>query len=305
MHVRCDFFRSLDSLSDSSPILFLRYQIIPQHDAFLSYLILGIVKISDGGNPGKVQRLFVTTRSDFTIYYKVRRAVVQDNDDVVQLINNHSKSLRKIYGDFYIAELILEPNHANRQVIVAEYDGIAVAVMILNGIVNYDMINNAFKLETFYGLRKPHPDDMTKVPEAEQPTADGETLSMVFVPEQIEHHRLNSGVLSSRSSSESFSSSSRATEDDFELPTDVAADLEIIIGQEDEFDDSYDDSLSFFGTLEDQVTCVMLSYTDEEFGRWAKKNKSSELRKWCLKFSKNILLQLPWQLLHSSFYLMH
>ncbi|KAK9704483.1 Cilia- and flagella-associated protein 61, N-terminal domain [Popillia japonica] len=231
-----------------------------------------------GGNPGKVQRLFVTTRSDFTIYYKVRRAVVQDNDDVVQLINNHSKSLRKIYGDFYIAELILEPNHANRQVIVAEYDGIAVAVMILNGIVNYDMINNAFKLETFYGLRKPHPDDMTKVPEAEQPTADGETLSMVFVPEQIEHHRLNSGVLSSRSSSESFSSSSRATEDDFELPTDVAADLEIIIGQEDEFDDSYDDSLSFFGTLEDQVTCVMLSYTDEEFGRWAKKNKSSELQ---------------------------
>ncbi|KAI4464446.1 cilia- and flagella-associated protein 61 [Holotrichia oblita] len=229
------------------------------------------------GHPGKVQRLFMTTRSDFTIYYKVRRAVVQDNDDVVQLINNHSKSLKKIYGDFYIAELILEQAYANRQVIVAEYDGIAVAVMILNGIVNYEMINHAFKLETFYGLRKPHPDDLTKVAETEPATTDGETLSMVFVPEQIERNRIPSEMTprcSEDESSRSLSNTSRVTEDDFELPTDVAADLEIIIGHDVEGDESCDDSLSFFGTLEDQVTCVMLSYTDEEFGRWAKKNKS-------------------------------
>lgn len=94
--------------------------------------------------------------------------MVQDNDDVVNLIHDHSKILKKLYGDYYIAELIQDQHkHEGRLVIVAEYGGEAVAVMILNQTVNYEILNHAFKLETFYGLKKPDPRDDIKQPEAD------------------------------------------------------------------------------------------------------------------------------------------
>lgn len=122
-----------------------------------------------------MQRIFLTKRSDFVTYYKIRRAVEQDNDDVVKLIDQHSKTLKKLYGEYYIGELISEKRHSDRQVMVAEYDGVAVGVMILNKTLNYDIVNHAFKLETFYGLKKPHEADVTKLAEAECATNDQET----------------------------------------------------------------------------------------------------------------------------------
>ncbi|GJQ86024.1 hypothetical protein Trydic_g14968 [Trypoxylus dichotomus] len=222
------------------------------------------------GSPSKLQRLYLTTRCDFVTYYKIRRAVVQDNDVVTKLINQNARALQKIYGDYYIAELILESAHSDRNVIVAEHNGEAVAVMILNKVVNYEMVNNAYKLETFYGLRKPHPADMHKVTEPEHAPPEEDTFSLVSVPEKLDARSTQwedrSGVF------ETTSDISRSTEDDFELPTDVAADLEIIISNVDfEKSDSYDDSASFLGTLEDQVTCAILSYTAEQFDKWKEK----------------------------------
>lgn len=71
------------------------------------------------------------------IKYKMRRAVEEDNDDLVPLIETNSKRLQEMYGSFYIAELLTRHKDSGRQIIVAEHKGIAVAVLILNQAVNY------------------------------------------------------------------------------------------------------------------------------------------------------------------------
>lgn len=69
--------------------------------------------------------------------YKMRRAVEEDNDDLVPLIDTNSKRLKEIYGSFYIAELLTRHKGTGRQIIVAEHKGVAIAVLILNKIINY------------------------------------------------------------------------------------------------------------------------------------------------------------------------
>lgn len=107
----------------------------------------------------KVQSLFIFTRSRYVSKYKVRRAVEEDNDDLVELINTHSSLLQEFYGDFYIAELLTIFSECGRQIIVAEHKEEAVAVMCLNEAINYDLLNQNFELRPFYGLKKTHDDD--------------------------------------------------------------------------------------------------------------------------------------------------
>lgn len=84
----------------------------------------------------------------------------EDNDDLIPLIETHSKRLQAMYGNFYIAELLTRHKDSGRQIIVAEDRGVAVAVLILNQAVNYKVLNEEFELVPFNGLRKPHQDDV-------------------------------------------------------------------------------------------------------------------------------------------------
>lgn len=40
------------------------------------------------------------------VNYKIRRAVEEDNDDLVPLIDLYSKRLVELYGNYYIAEIL-------------------------------------------------------------------------------------------------------------------------------------------------------------------------------------------------------
>ncbi|KAI4454655.1 cilia- and flagella-associated protein 61 [Holotrichia oblita] len=107
-----------------------------------------------------IQSLYVIIRQHYTLNYKIRQAVAEDNDDLVSLINTHSKTLKSMYGDFYIAEIILKRDvHCDRHLIVAEYNGEAVAVLCLNRHLNYKAATECFQLITFYALKKPHTKD--------------------------------------------------------------------------------------------------------------------------------------------------
>lgn len=98
-------------------------------------------------------------RQHFITKYKIRRAVEEDNDDLVPLINTHSTRLQETYGEFYISEILTQQEHSSRQLIVAEHGGIAVAVLCLNEQLNLDYLNDKFELAPYYALRKTHPDD--------------------------------------------------------------------------------------------------------------------------------------------------
>lgn len=94
------------------------------------------------------QRLYVIHKDTFLRQYKIRRAVVEDNDDLNPLIEAFYPKMRDIYGEFYIAELLTTFKDSNRQIVVAEYEGNAVAMLCLSNSINYQVINNTEPLNT-------------------------------------------------------------------------------------------------------------------------------------------------------------
>ncbi|CAH1987496.1 unnamed protein product [Acanthoscelides obtectus] len=149
-----------------------------QQRVFLQYLILvqppgkyrtdilsdlGTVVTPKEETSKNAQRLYVFNREDFIQKYKIRRAVEEDNDDLVPLINTHSLRLEEMYGRYYIAEILTRYKDSGRQIIVAEHEGNAVAVLCLNESVCYKVLNEEFELACYNGLKKPHPDDLADV----------------------------------------------------------------------------------------------------------------------------------------------
>lgn len=98
-------------------------------------------------------------RQNFVPKYTLRRAVEEDNDDIVPLIHDHSRRLREIYGEFYVSEILTRHQDSGRQIVVAEHSNTVVAVLSLNGTVDLDELNEQFELLPFYGLRKPDRSD--------------------------------------------------------------------------------------------------------------------------------------------------
>nr|CAI5824829.1 unnamed protein product [Callosobruchus analis] len=146
-----------------------------QQRVFLEYLIvvlptgkyrtdilgdLGTVVMPKEEKSRNGQRLYVFNRENFVLKYKIRRAVEEDNDDLVPLINTHSLRLEEMYGRYYIAEILTRYKDSGRQIIVAEHEGNAVAVLCLNESVCYKVLNEEFELTCYNGLKKPHPDDL-------------------------------------------------------------------------------------------------------------------------------------------------
>lgn len=102
----------------------------------------------------QVQTIRLCVRQDFITQYKIRRAVEEDNDDLVPLIHQFSPRFVELYGEYYVAEIISRHHEGHRSIIVAEHEGEAVSVLCLNSTVNYDQLNECFDLHVFTGLYK-------------------------------------------------------------------------------------------------------------------------------------------------------
>ncbi|PZC74272.1 hypothetical protein B5X24_HaOG208126 [Helicoverpa armigera] len=104
--------------------------------------------------------LCVADRSEVCPRLRIRRAVEEDNDDLVPILEQHSDRLRSLYGEFYISELISRHPESERILIVCEHSELAVGVMCLNTQINYESLEESFVLSPFGGLR--HLDDAPK-----------------------------------------------------------------------------------------------------------------------------------------------
>ncbi|XP_072032047.1 cilia- and flagella-associated protein 61-like [Amphiura filiformis] len=93
----------------------------------------------------------------------VRKARVEDHDDLTPIFNRQSDMLKTTYGDYFLAELIESQNEANHAIIV-ENEGSAVGFMSLSNDVDLELLNDCFELGPFHGLYKPHEDDILKPP---------------------------------------------------------------------------------------------------------------------------------------------
>lgn len=89
----------------------------------------------------------------------IRKAIVEDNDDLMPIFMRLNDKLTQIYGDYFLAEMIEaqdEKNHA----LVAEVDGKAIGFISMSADVNTELLQEQFELTTFHGLMKPDPDDI-------------------------------------------------------------------------------------------------------------------------------------------------
>ncbi|XP_076099520.1 cilia- and flagella-associated protein 61-like isoform X2 [Mytilus galloprovincialis] len=113
--------------------------------------------------------LFACYRHNHVPVLHVRKATVEDHDDLTPIFNRHSDMLKMAYGDFFLAELI-EAQDDHMQCLVAEVEGTAVGFMSISNDVNTDMLNECFELGSFHGLKKPHQDDDLVPPKTPTPS---------------------------------------------------------------------------------------------------------------------------------------
>ncbi|NXA42747.1 CFA61 protein, partial [Eudromia elegans] len=107
--------------------------------------------------------LFVCHRHQYCPQLYVRKARLEDHDDLMPILARHSKTLKEIYGDYFLVDL-LETQDEENQAIVGEDGGTAVGFMSLCCTVNISLLHECFDLGPFHGLCKPHPDDILKMP---------------------------------------------------------------------------------------------------------------------------------------------
>ena len=113
-------------------------------------------------------RLFQCPRTWFLPNLVVRRARIEDNDDLVPICNAQSEILTEIYGEFFLATLIHNQN-AHQHALVAEVNGRAVGLTGVTDQVDVALLQDCFDLEAYEQLRK------AKSPEQEAEENSGPT----------------------------------------------------------------------------------------------------------------------------------
>ncbi|XP_072543047.1 cilia- and flagella-associated protein 61 isoform X2 [Salminus brasiliensis] len=126
----------------------------------------GIFQCMPCVNEGIQCAAFVCNRHNHCPRLHVRKARVDDHDDITVLLAEQTKALASSYGPYFLADLIEAQDEANH-VAVCESEEIAVGFMSVSSEVNLKLLNQCFELSPFDGLLKKNTVDQTK--DLEQP----------------------------------------------------------------------------------------------------------------------------------------
>ncbi|KFQ92308.1 Uncharacterized protein C20orf26, partial [Nipponia nippon] len=94
----------------------------------------------------------------------VRKARLEDCDDLTPIWTRQSETLKETYSEYFLADIIECQDEENR-VVVCEDGDTAVGFMSLCSQVNVSLLQECFDLGPFHGLCKPHPEDILKMPQ--------------------------------------------------------------------------------------------------------------------------------------------
>nr|XP_002126453.1 cilia- and flagella-associated protein 61 [Ciona intestinalis] len=103
--------------------------------------------------------LYVCHRHNHVPLLHVRKACVEDHDDLTPIFKQLNNNLTETYGDYFLAEMIEAQDEDNHS-IVAEVGGKAVGFLSVCSHVNVKLLQDCFELDSFHGLCKEHPDDI-------------------------------------------------------------------------------------------------------------------------------------------------
>jgi hypothetical protein len=95
--------------------------------------------------------IYVSERSFIIEVLEIRDALEQDHDDLVEICNQQSELDTKVYGEYFVAELIANQNDT-RRAIVAQVGTKAKGLMSLTTDINYGFLAKNFELETYDNL---------------------------------------------------------------------------------------------------------------------------------------------------------
>ncbi|KFW71434.1 Uncharacterized protein C20orf26, partial [Pygoscelis adeliae] len=94
----------------------------------------------------------------------VRKARLEDYDDLMPIWTRQSETLKETYSEYFLADLI-ECQDEENQAVVCEDGDTAVGFMSLCSQVNVSLFQECFDLGPFHGLCKPHPEDILRMPQ--------------------------------------------------------------------------------------------------------------------------------------------
>ncbi|XP_062323305.1 cilia- and flagella-associated protein 61 [Osmerus eperlanus] len=119
----------------------------------------------------KVQCLaFVCQRHNYCPRLYVRKARIEDHDDLTHICSEQTKALTGSYGPYFLAELIEAQDEGNHAA-VCESEGLAVGFISVSGDINLKLLNECFELGPFNGLYKPCSEDQPEP--VEDPPEEG------------------------------------------------------------------------------------------------------------------------------------
>ncbi|NWH62763.1 CFA61 protein, partial [Geococcyx californianus] len=108
--------------------------------------------------------LLVCHRHRYHPQLYIRKARLEDYDDLIPIWTHQSEILKESYSEYFLADLI-ECQDEENQAVVCEDSDTAVGFMSLCSQVNVSFFQECFDLGPFHGLCKPHPEDILKMPQ--------------------------------------------------------------------------------------------------------------------------------------------
>ena len=123
--------------------------------------------------------LMMCQRQEFLPHCNIRRARVEDHDDLVPIFEAQSELLSEQYGEFFLADVIAsssDPDSA-QEALVAEIHGRAVGLLVLSSEVDVSLLQDCFHLEPYGGLVQELAADETEVPATPAPAEPEETAA--------------------------------------------------------------------------------------------------------------------------------
>ncbi|PFH34205.1 hypothetical protein BESB_073570 [Besnoitia besnoiti] len=111
-------------------------------DIFPAVVYAGVTEHKDS------PRVHACTRSHFIRPLKIRKAKVEDYDDLVKVFDSATELRSGHYGEFFLAELIGGQDDRNT-CLAAEAEGLAVGMAAFTTEVDINLLNNCFELENY------------------------------------------------------------------------------------------------------------------------------------------------------------
>ncbi|XP_046383267.1 cilia- and flagella-associated protein 61 [Ischnura elegans] len=106
-----------------------------------------------------VQTFYYCLRERYFPKLTIRMAVEEDHDDLTPIINGQNSKLRLLYGEYFVSDLISQPNE-DRKILVAQGAKFAAGIMIITTKLDTKRLVKYFELAAFNGLCKPDKEDV-------------------------------------------------------------------------------------------------------------------------------------------------